>query len=58
VEPENIVLDYDYDPELSRFQLFKLRQKAKLAAQEAEKRNQEERSPAVVKVVKRKKIQG
>merc|ERR1711874_614867 len=56
VEPENIVLDYDYDPELSRFQLFKLRQKAKLSAQEAE-RNQEERSP-VVKVVKRKKIQG
>merc|ERR1712212_875168 len=56
VQPENTVLDYDYDPELSRFQLFKLRQKAKLAAQEVE-RNQEERSP-LVKVVKRKKIQG
>jgi len=52
VEPEITLVDYDYDQELSRFQLFKLRQKAKLGAQEAE-----ERSP-VVKVVKRKKIQG
>jgi len=56
VEPEITVVDYDYDQELSRFQLFKLRQKAKLGAQETE-RKKEERSP-IVKVVKRKKIQG
>jgi len=55
VEPENIEADYDYDSELSRYQLFKLRQKAKLAA---EKRKKEERSQSLVKVVKRKKIQG
>jgi len=55
VEPENAVADYDYDPGLSRYQLFKLRQKAKLAAEETE-RQKENRS--LVKVVKKKKIQG
>jgi len=54
VEPENTVVDYDYDSELSRYQLFKLRQKAKLAAQEAQKKKAER---SLVKVVKRKKIQ-
>jgi len=57
VEPEGTVLDYDYDSGLSRFQLFKLRQKAKLAAEKAEIKK-EERSQSLVKVVKRKKIQG
>jgi len=57
VEPVNTVVDYDYDSGLSRYQLFKLRQKAKLAAEEAE-RKKEERSQSLVKVVKRKKIQG
>jgi len=56
VEPESTVVDSDYDPELSRFQLFKLRQKAKLAAQEAQKKKKGNRS--LVKVVKRKKTQG
>merc|ERR1719341_3213172 len=37
VEPENIEVDYDYDSELSRYQLFKLRQKAKLAAEKRKK---------------------
>ena len=72
VEPENAVADYDYDPGLSRsvcvcvslyhaiflltrYQLFKLRQKAKLAAEETE-RQKETRS--LVKVVKKKRIQG
>ena len=72
VEPENAVADYDYDPGLSRsvcvcvslyhaiflltrYQLFKLRQKAKLAAEETE-RQKENRS--LVKVVKKKRIQG
>ena len=72
VEPENAVADYDYDPGLSRcvcvcvflyhaiflftrYQLFKLRQKAKLAAKETE-RQKENRS--LVKVVKKKRIQG
>jgi len=50
------VVDYDYDSGLSRFQLFKLRQKAKLAAKEAERKKEDRRS--LVKVVKRKKIQG
>jgi len=55
VQPENTVVDYDYDnSELSRFQLFKLRQKAKLAAQEAQRKKGER---SLVKVVKRKKIQ-
>ena len=40
---------------LTRYQLFKLRQKAKLAAEETE-RQKENRS--LVKVVKKKKIQG
>jgi len=57
VKPESTVLDYDYDSGLSRFQLFKFRQKAKLAAEKAE-RKKEERSQSLVKVVKRKKIQG
>jgi len=57
VEPESSVLDFDYDSGLSRFQLFKLRQKAKLAAEKAEIKK-EERSESLVKVVKRKKIQG
>jgi len=51
------VLDYDYDSGLSRFQLFKLRQKAKLGAEKAGIKK-EERSQSLVKVVKRKKIQG
>jgi len=51
------VLDYDYDSGLSRFQLFKLRQKAKLAAEEGEGKK-EGGSQSLVKVVKRKKIQG
>jgi len=52
------VLDYDYDSGLSRFQLFKLRQKAKLAEAEKAEREKGERSQSLVKVVKRKKIQG
>jgi len=52
------VLDYDYDSGLSRFQLFKLRQKAKLGAEKAEREKKGERSQSLVKVVKRKKIQG
>ena len=74
VEPENAVADYDYDPGLSRcvcvcvcvflyraiflltrYQLFKLRQKAKLAAEETEK---QKKNRSLVKVVKKKRIQG
>ena len=52
-----IISPLTYPLHLTRYQLFKLRQKAKLAAEEAE-RMKEERSQSLVKVVKRKKIQG
>ena len=44
----------------ARFQLFKLRQKAKLAAQEAQKKKKKTKkgNRSLVKVVKRKKTQG